>query len=37
MTASRKGNNAYPYNPTTVVLLTEILKLVLSTSAYVKE
>ena len=30
VTASRMGDNEYPYNTTTVVLLTEIFKLFLS-------
>ena len=37
VTASRQGNQTYPYNPTTVVLLTEFIKLVVSATAYVKE
>ncbi len=37
MTASRHGGHSYPYNTTTVVLLTEALKLALSLIFYTKE
>ena len=37
VTASRHGSTSYSYNTTTVVLLTETLKLVLSLMAYLKE
>ena len=37
VTASRNGLKTYPYNPTTLVLLTEISKLLLSSSVYIKE
>ena len=35
VTASRLGDNTYPYNTTTVVLLTEITKLVFASIAYI--
>ena len=34
VTASRLGDNTYPYNTTTVVLFTEITKLIFATLAY---
>ena len=34
VTASRLGDNTYPYNTTTVVLLTEITKLVFAVFGY---
>ena len=34
VTASRMGELTYPYNTTTVVLLTEVVKLVLSSSVF---
>ena len=37
VTASRYGGNKYSYNTVTVVLLTETLKLVLSTTVYMKD
>jgi len=37
VTASRHGGSDYSYNTVTVVLLTELLKLVLSSSVYVKD
>jgi len=37
VTASRKGDSTYPYNPTTVVLLTEAAKLLMSVVGYSKE
>ena len=37
VTASRLGDDNYPYNTTTVVLLTEIFKLVLSSTVYVSK
>ncbi|TRY78873.1 hypothetical protein TCAL_08773 [Tigriopus californicus] len=37
VTASRNGNTTYPYNTTTVVLLTEVLKLALSTLIFLKD
>ncbi len=36
VTASRMGRDTYPYNPTTVVLLTEVTKLLISTSVVLK-
>jgi len=35
VTASRLGDNTYPYNTTTVVLLTEVTKLIFATLAYI--
>ena len=35
VTASRMGELTYPYNTTTVVLLTEVVKLVLSSSVFI--
>ena len=35
VTASREGQLSYPYNTTTVVLLTEFVKLVISSSVFV--
>ncbi len=37
VTASRHGGKSYPYNTTTVVLLTELAKLILSLAFFVKE
>ncbi|XP_023329691.1 UDP-galactose transporter senju [Eurytemora carolleeae] len=37
VTSSRKGSTEYSYNVTTVVLLTEILKLILSASVYISQ
>ena len=37
VTASRNGSSSYSYNTVTVVLLTEIMKLVLSSILYLKE
>ena len=37
VTASRFGGSAYTYNTVTVVLLTELLKLVLSSGVYLRE
>eukprot|EP00095_Tigriopus_kingsejongensis_P007665 maker-scaffold156_size297567-snap-gene-0.21 protein:Tk07665 transcript:maker-scaffold156_size297567-snap-gene-0.21-mRNA-1 annotation:"hypothetical protein D910_11688" len=37
VTASRKGTDIYPYNPTTVVLLTELIKLTLATLIFLKD
>ena len=37
VTASRTpGKETYPYNPATVVMLTEVLKLIMSTMAYLR-
>ena len=35
VTASREGKSSYPYNTTAVVLLTEVVKLVLSTTVFI--
>ena len=35
VTASRQGDHTYPYNTTTVVLLTEVTKLVFASIAYI--
>ena len=35
-TASKSNDGTYPYNPTTVVLLTEVLKLILASIFYMK-
>ncbi|XP_078676175.1 UDP-galactose transporter senju-like isoform X1 [Branchiostoma floridae x Branchiostoma belcheri] len=37
VTASRKADNTYPYNTVTVVMITEILKLMVATLLYVKD
>ncbi|XP_067623062.1 UDP-galactose transporter senju [Eurosta solidaginis] len=37
VTASQEANNSYNYNTITVVLLTEVLKLLVSTSLYCRE
>ena len=37
VTASRHGSSSYSYNTITVVLLTEMLKLVMSSVLYLKE
>ena len=37
VTASRSGESNYPYNTITVVLITEALKLLLSTSIYMRD
>ena len=37
VTASRNGSSSYSYNTVTVVLLTEMMKLVLSSTLYLKE
>ena len=37
VTASRCGESDYPYNTVTVVLITEVLKLVLSGSIYMRD
>lgn len=37
VTASRHGTQTYPYNPTTVVLFTEVLKLAISSTVFLKE
>ena len=37
VTASRYGGSEYSYNTVTVVLITESLKLVLSSSVYIKD
>ena len=37
VTASRRGSDSYPYNPTLVVLITEIFKLTLVTIIYVSK
>ena len=37
VTASRHGSSSYSYNTITVVLLTELLKLVMSSVMYLKE
>ena len=37
VTASRNGSSSYSYNTVTVVLLTEMLKLVFSSMVYLKE
>ena len=37
VTASRHGSSSYSYNTVTVVLLTEMLKLVVSSIIYLKE
>ncbi|KAM8716929.1 hypothetical protein ACLKA7_003749 [Drosophila subpalustris] len=37
VTASQESNNSYSYNTVTVVLLTEILKLIVSTCLYCRE
>ena len=37
VTASRNGSSSYSYNTVTVVLLTEMLKLVFSSIVYFKE
>jgi len=37
VTASRHGSSVYQYNYTTVVMLTETLKLILSSSVYLRE
>ena len=37
VTASRLGENSYPYNTTTVVLFTEIFKLILATSVFISK
>ena len=35
VTASRTENSSYPYNPATVVLLTEVLKFILALAFYI--
>ena len=35
VTASRMGGTSYPYNPATVVLLTEVLKFLFSTATFI--
>jgi len=35
VTASRGGKSTYPYNTTSVVLLTEVVKLVLSSAVFI--
>ncbi|XP_055920146.1 UDP-galactose transporter senju [Eupeodes corollae] len=37
VTASQESNNSYSYNTVTVVLLTEVLKLVISTTLYCRD
>ena len=37
VTASRSGESDYPYNTVTVVLITEVLKLLLSGSIYMRD
>ena len=37
VTASRKGHTTYPYNVTTVVLITEAVKLLISSTVFIKE
>ena len=37
VTASRKGSSSYSYNTVTVVLLTEMMKLLFSSLIYLKE
>ena len=37
VTASRHGSSSYSYNTITVVLLTEMLKLIMSSVIYLKE
>ena len=37
VTASKNGQNSFNYNPITVVLLTELLKLIISTCIYLKK
>ena len=37
VTASRHGSTSYSYNTVTVVLLTEVAKLVMSSLIYLKE
>jgi integrin beta 8 len=37
VTASQSKNSAYSYNTVTVVLLTEVVKLLVSTALYCKE
>lgn len=37
VTASQKSDNQYEYNIVTVVLLTEVLKLVISSALYCRE
>ena len=37
VTASRSGGSDYPYNTVTVVLITEALKLLLSSSIYIRD
>ena len=37
VTATKDKNNHYPYNPTTTVLLSEVLKLLVSSVLFIKE
>lgn len=37
VTASQESNNSYSYNTVTVVLLTEVFKLIVSTCLYCRE
>lgn len=37
VTASQESNNSYSYNTVTVVLLTEVLKLIVSATLYCRE
>ena len=37
VTASRSGGRDYPYNTVTVVLITEVIKLILSGSVYMRD
>ena len=37
VTATKDKNNKYPYNPTTLVLLSEFLKLIVASVLHVKE
>ena len=37
MTASKNNKNSFNYNPITVVLLTELLKMIVSSCVYLKK
>ncbi len=37
VTASRRGRDEYPYDPTSIVLVTEVVKLVVSVGVFLKE
>ena len=37
VTASRQGRTTYPYNVTTVVLITEAVKLIISSAVFIRE